>query len=375
MTRVFLSYSKKDLELARSVTDLLRSEGFSVWWDKEITPREGWDRAIEREIAAADHVLALWTRYSVESDWVRIEANYARNCRPSKLVQARFDGADVPIAFSLIQFVDLDRDVAADGADWRQLVAWLSVARDGSCPPVEDRGNESPDDTDEPLPAAEPVRAAAPAVRPETGRGIGARDWPLLVGPFLFMLGLAAVGVLRFNNPGESFRLFGVPPNIYLTFLFAAPFVVARKLPLRDILLLVVGIPAVHLAAAGAATFVHGLMGRTYNFQTLFLIGSVGGLVGAALSFGLVLATRELRPNPYMIRQSGIAIMALPLLGGIGTYLAFRSGRPGLFSFALLYLPWQLLFAVYLLKVWKENERQLSSGSAADRPTAPPRSA
>ena len=68
----------------------------------------------------------LWTPNSVSSRWVRIEANYAAHTSvPSKLVQARFDACDPPIAFSLIQFANLERTRPEASAEWSNLLNWL----------------------------------------------------------------------------------------------------------------------------------------------------------------------------------------------------------------------------------------------------------
>lgn len=129
MANVFLSYQKRDAALALRMVQLLNGAGLTVWWDDDLTPRESWDRIIEREIHQADQVLVLWTPNSVQSEWVRIEANYALNCTPSKLVQARFDAAQVPIAFSMRQYVDLDFAKPDRGPSWDRLLSWLGGRR------------------------------------------------------------------------------------------------------------------------------------------------------------------------------------------------------------------------------------------------------
>jgi adenylate cyclase len=45
-----------------------------VWWDPEIVPGQEFDRMIHAELASAGAVLAVWTKDSVESRWVRGEA-------------------------------------------------------------------------------------------------------------------------------------------------------------------------------------------------------------------------------------------------------------------------------------------------------------
>lgn len=124
---IFLSYQHLDRALAERMAALLQQAGLTVWWDDDVTPREEWDRTIEREIAAAKFVLVLWTRNSVESNWVRIEANYGKDCRPRKLVQARFDGCSIPMGYSLIQHIDLSRSDPAGDRAWSKLLSWLGV--------------------------------------------------------------------------------------------------------------------------------------------------------------------------------------------------------------------------------------------------------
>ena len=195
MADVFISYQKRDKALVERVRDGLTAAGLTVWWDDDVTPRENWDRTLEREIAAARFVLVLWTRNSVESDWVRIEANFARNeCRPSKLVQARFDHAVLPIAFSLTQYADLNWDTPQDGAGWPKLLEWL-----GKPAPARPAPAPSPAPPPAPAPAADGLAAiaAGPA-------GPGA--WFFLAnGLAILLFGFALVnGVSNFGLMGDD---------------------------------------------------------------------------------------------------------------------------------------------------------------------------
>ena len=78
MADVFVSYAREDRALAERVVRAIESSGYSVWWDDRITPTESFDRLIEQEIADARAVVVLWSANSVQSDWVRIEANYGK---------------------------------------------------------------------------------------------------------------------------------------------------------------------------------------------------------------------------------------------------------------------------------------------------------
>lgn len=148
MADIFVSYKKDDRALAEGAVDALQQAGFSVWWDDRITPTEHWDRMIEREIDAAKAVLVIWTPRSVESDWVRIEANFA--AEHAKLVQLRFGGCRPPLAYSMLQRVDLDEKSGFTGREWEKALGWIALLSGrseapGEAPPQ----SESPEATPE----------------------------------------------------------------------------------------------------------------------------------------------------------------------------------------------------------------------------------
>ncbi len=166
MADIFVSYQKADRALAQRVVAALSHAGYSVWWDDRLTPAENWDRMIEREIARAKCVLVLWTARSVESEWVRIEANVAKNARPAKLVQVRLEECEVPIAFSLTQFADLfERRFDASAPGWAKALEWVALYAGPGRPAM-----------------GEVLGAAAP-VSPPPARGalrptVAAQQWP-----------------------------------------------------------------------------------------------------------------------------------------------------------------------------------------------------
>jgi hypothetical protein len=106
---IFISYASADRPRVGPLVDALRHQGWSVWWDRTILPGETWDQVIEAALAEARCVIVLWTRESIQSDWVRNEAGEAK--RRSILVPALLDRVDIPLEFKRIQ--------AADLAGWR----------------------------------------------------------------------------------------------------------------------------------------------------------------------------------------------------------------------------------------------------------------
>lgn len=125
MADVFLSYKREDKSLAMAMAEALKAEGFTTWWDDRLTPAEHWDTAIEDNIANAAAVLVMWTPLSVASEWVRTEAEFAK--RANKLVPVVRTPCQPPLAFLLVQGVDLTRWDGADRTDrnWRKMIAWL----------------------------------------------------------------------------------------------------------------------------------------------------------------------------------------------------------------------------------------------------------
>jgi sulfatase modifying factor 1 len=134
---IFISYKKEDRDYAVLVADRLAADGFSVWWDNNITPDKAWDRIIEEQIGGATCVVVLWTPRSIVSDWVRTEALFAQDRR--RLVPAMVERCDLPLAFRMTQTVDLT-GWRGDGADrhWRKLLTWVAdlktSPRDGAGP-------------------------------------------------------------------------------------------------------------------------------------------------------------------------------------------------------------------------------------------------
>jgi hypothetical protein len=122
---VFVSYKKEDRAIAQRVVEAIEAEGFTVWWDDDITPRESWDILIEREAEAAKALIVLWTPKSVASEWVRAEAKRGKDL--SKLVPFMMQPCQLPLAFSMIQAADLSGWNGDRGdARWRRGMGWVA---------------------------------------------------------------------------------------------------------------------------------------------------------------------------------------------------------------------------------------------------------
>jgi tetratricopeptide (TPR) repeat protein len=120
MADVFISYARPDSRLAGRIAASLRESGLSVWFDKDLPAHRSYSEVIEEQLEAASAVLVLWSKDSAASQWVRSEANRARES--GRLVQLRLDDARLPMPFDQIQCADLtgwSGDTAADS--WRTI--------------------------------------------------------------------------------------------------------------------------------------------------------------------------------------------------------------------------------------------------------------
>jgi len=107
MADVFLSYAAEDLPRVRPLIAALEDRGLSIWWDRKIPPGKTYTQVIRENLNAATLVLVVWSKHSVNSEWVQIEATKG-NAR-GVLVPAMIDPVadDIPWEFSLIQAANL----------------------------------------------------------------------------------------------------------------------------------------------------------------------------------------------------------------------------------------------------------------------------
>jgi TolB-like protein len=104
---VFLSYAHDDHAKAERLADALQQAGFIVWWDALIEGGSRYAATIDEALGAADAVVVLWSRHSIDSDWVRDEAAQGRDRQ--RLVPLSLDGSQPPLGFRQIQVIDLSR--------------------------------------------------------------------------------------------------------------------------------------------------------------------------------------------------------------------------------------------------------------------------
>lgn len=101
VTDVFISYDKRDHEIATALARFLEQSGFIVWWDTQLVGGETFRDAIERQLNSAKAVIVIWTANSIQSKWVISEAEHAsKNGKLIPLRSADLPPQSIPMPFS-----------------------------------------------------------------------------------------------------------------------------------------------------------------------------------------------------------------------------------------------------------------------------------
>lgn len=101
---VFLSYARADEVFARRLALVLQNAGYTVWWDALIEGGAAFGRSIADALESADVVLVLWSKTSVDSDWVKDEAAQGRERH--RLIPLSIDGTLPPLGFRQYQVIE-----------------------------------------------------------------------------------------------------------------------------------------------------------------------------------------------------------------------------------------------------------------------------
>ena len=114
MQKIFISYSRKDIEFVRKLAGDLEKAGYDVWWD--ITDLQGgddWVSKIPEAINTSQFVLVVLTPASIASEWVRKEYTQALSLR-KKIIPIMLVPSSVPFALNTINFVNFAAGEYAD---------------------------------------------------------------------------------------------------------------------------------------------------------------------------------------------------------------------------------------------------------------------
>ncbi|MCB2066066.1 MAG: toll/interleukin-1 receptor domain-containing protein [Erythrobacter sp.] len=120
MADVFISYSRTNQEKVAQIARAIEAEGYEVWWDAELPPHMSYGEVITAKIEGAKAGLVVWSKEAAASEWVRAEADAARNQK--KLIQTALGDIIPPLPFNQIQCANLgDWNGEADHPGWNKV--------------------------------------------------------------------------------------------------------------------------------------------------------------------------------------------------------------------------------------------------------------
>ena len=138
MADIFVSYGRSAEGQAQQVAEALRGAGYSVWRDDELPAHRAYSDVIEERLRSAKAVVVLWSAEAARSQWVRAEADVAREA--GTLVQISVDGTLPPMPFNQIQCADLSGwsgDLSTAG--WRKVESSIALLVGIARPSAEQR--------------------------------------------------------------------------------------------------------------------------------------------------------------------------------------------------------------------------------------------
>lgn len=78
MTDIFISYSRKDVEMVSTLALTLKEMGYTVWWDVSgLYGGQSFAKVIQEKLSEAKCCIVIWSESSVTSNWVHSEASFA----------------------------------------------------------------------------------------------------------------------------------------------------------------------------------------------------------------------------------------------------------------------------------------------------------
>ena len=177
MADIFISYAREDRQWVEKLANQLQSEGFTVWWDWDLLVGKRYRETIDTELQTCKTAVVVWSQHSVQSDFVRDEAEEAQ--QRNILVPVLKEVVRPPAGFRQIQTADLSTWTGSgDHAEFRRVMKGIAhmvgrtargdtgeIAVDPVHPTVQFEPEPAPP---EPAPPPKPVRQAESSPTPIT---------------------------------------------------------------------------------------------------------------------------------------------------------------------------------------------------------------
>jgi len=157
MAEIFISYSREDRDWVERLASQLQSEGYSVWWDWDLLVGKRYRETIDNELQTCRAAVVVWSQHSVQSDFVRDEAEEAQ--QRNILVPVLKEMVRPPAGFRQIQTADLSTWTGGGThAEFRRVMKGISfmVGR----PAAGEVGSAGATDTHARIPSSTPADTA-----------------------------------------------------------------------------------------------------------------------------------------------------------------------------------------------------------------------
>ena len=105
--QVFLSYAYADRDKVMTIAAALADRNLRVHADRTLEPGSDYSATVSHKLDASEAVVVFWSHASVESTWVKAEAE--EGLRRGILVPVLLDDVSPPLAFRSVQSADLRR--------------------------------------------------------------------------------------------------------------------------------------------------------------------------------------------------------------------------------------------------------------------------
>lgn len=125
MSDIFISYSRNDRARVSELANCLEARGWDVWWDPEIPVGQSYRKVISKALDETRCVVVVWSKSSIESDWVLAEAGAGKD--RNILVPISIDGTKPQLDFGQIQTADFSSWTGNDTAlEFRQVTKGIA---------------------------------------------------------------------------------------------------------------------------------------------------------------------------------------------------------------------------------------------------------
>jgi len=126
MADIFLAYSRRNSKKAASFKGAFSAEGISVFDDSTIPTGANWRKHIEKQLRECRLLVVLWSRSSVESDYVKEEADMAKDQK--KLFPIMITKCELPYGFRSFQAKDMTRWRGDRGSRlWAEVIGGINA--------------------------------------------------------------------------------------------------------------------------------------------------------------------------------------------------------------------------------------------------------